>query len=130
MTFANDCANCCFSRKTDAERKKNFAFRSAKIAQKFTNENPKFADFFGVIGTPKKLKFFFLNVKTPNRRVAQKRYNFATGAANHTLFYSPCNCLEKLGKFEIEELKMFRSPAYGSAPISNQDDVTKTERRF
>ena len=45
-------------------------------------------------------------------------------------FYSPCNCLEKLGKFEIEELKMFRSPASGSAPISNQDDVTETERRF
>ena len=35
-----------FSRKTDAQRKKNFAFRSTKIAQKFTNENPKFADFF------------------------------------------------------------------------------------
>ena len=29
-----------FSRKTDAQRKKNFAFRSAKFAQKFWNENP------------------------------------------------------------------------------------------
>jgi hypothetical protein len=29
-----------FSRKTDAQRKKNFAFCSAKIAQKFANGNP------------------------------------------------------------------------------------------
>jgi len=28
--------------------------------------------------------------KTPYRRVAQKRYNFAPGAANHTFFDSPC----------------------------------------
>ena len=34
MTFANDCENCYFSHKTDAQRKKNFAFRSEKIAQK------------------------------------------------------------------------------------------------
>ena len=40
MTFANDFANCCFSRKTDAQRKKNFAFRSAKIAQKFCEWKP------------------------------------------------------------------------------------------
>ena len=38
MTFANDCANVCFfSRKTDAQRKKKFAFGSAKI----TNGNPR-----------------------------------------------------------------------------------------
>ena len=36
MTFANDCANCCFF----AQRKKNFAFRSAKIAQKFCEWKP------------------------------------------------------------------------------------------
>ena len=29
-----------FSRKTDAQRKKNFAFRSAKIAQKFCEWKP------------------------------------------------------------------------------------------
>ena len=36
MTFANDCANCCFF----AQRKKKFAFRSAKIAQKFCEWKP------------------------------------------------------------------------------------------
>ena len=35
MTFANDCANCSFFSKTDAQRKKNFAFRSEKIVLKF-----------------------------------------------------------------------------------------------
>ena len=41
MTFENDCANCCFyARKTDAKRKKNFAFRSAKIALKFCEWKP------------------------------------------------------------------------------------------
>ena len=38
ITFAND----VFSRKTDAQRKKNFAFRSAKIAQKFCEWKPYF----------------------------------------------------------------------------------------
>ena len=36
MTFANDCANCSFF----AQRKKNFAFRSEKIAQKFCDWKP------------------------------------------------------------------------------------------
>ena len=49
MTFANDCANCCFSRKTDAQRKKNFAFRSAKIAQKFCEWKPYFCHLNGII---------------------------------------------------------------------------------
>ena len=33
-----------------------------------------------------KKKFFFNFEKTPYRRVAQKRYNFAPGAANYTFF--------------------------------------------
>ena len=38
--LANDCANCCFFfAKTDAQRKKNFAFRSAKI-HKFCEWKP------------------------------------------------------------------------------------------
>ena len=82
---------------------------------------------FGPLEHQKNYKFSENIEKTPYRRVAQKRYNFATGAANLTFFLLT---LEKLGKFEIEELKMFRSPASGSAPISNQDDVTETERRF
>ena len=36
-----------FSRKTDAQRKKNFAFRSAKIAQKFRHRDG-FAELGGV----------------------------------------------------------------------------------
>jgi len=48
----------------------------------------RFADFFWAVEVPKKK---FLNIeKTPYRRVAQKRYNFASGAANHTFFDSPC----------------------------------------
>ena len=36
MTFANDCANCCFFR----AKKEKFAFRYAKIAQKFCEWKP------------------------------------------------------------------------------------------
>ena len=43
--------------------------------------------FFGVIGVPKRNYKFSKNIeKIPYRRVAQKRYNFAQGAANHTFF--------------------------------------------
>jgi len=45
----------------------------------------RFADFFRAIGVPKKGYKFFKNIeKTPFRRVAQKSYSFAPGAANHT----------------------------------------------
>ena len=37
-----------FSRKTDAQRKTNFAFRSEKIAQKFCAWKPYFEIFCGV----------------------------------------------------------------------------------
>ena len=44
--------------------------------------------FFWAIGVPKKIP---KNIeKIPYRRVAQKIYNFATDAANHTFFDSPC----------------------------------------
>ena len=47
--------------------------------------------FFWAIGVPKKNYKFSKNIeKTPYRSVAQKRYNFAPGAANHTFFDSPC----------------------------------------
>jgi len=45
--------------------------------------------------TKKKCKFSKKKLKTPFRRVAQKRYNFAPGAANHT-FYSPCIYVQDL----------------------------------
>ena len=41
-----------FSRKTDAQRKKNFAFRFAKIAQKFANGNPKSNSTLFIISDP------------------------------------------------------------------------------
>jgi len=45
-------------------------------------------DFFWAIEVPKKITNFQKNIeKTPYRRVAQKRYNFAPGAANHTFFW-------------------------------------------
>jgi len=47
-------------------------------------------DFFGPFKYKKNYKFSKNIEKTPYRRVAQKRYNFAPGAANHTFFDSPC----------------------------------------
>ena len=40
MTFANDLQIVVFSRKTDVQRKKKFAFRSAKSEQKFCEWKP------------------------------------------------------------------------------------------
>ena len=40
LTFADDCVNSGFSRKTDAQRKQNFAFCSAKLHNSFSNGNP------------------------------------------------------------------------------------------
>jgi len=45
--------------------------------------------FFGAIGVPKKHNFSKNIEKTPLSRVAQKRYNFAPGAANHTFLTHP-----------------------------------------
>ena len=39
---------------------------------------------------PKKLKFSKNIEKTQYSRVAQKRYNFTTGAADDTFFDTPC----------------------------------------
>ena len=44
-----------FSRKTDAQRKKNFAFRSAKIAKSFANGNPNFTKYFSIFN-PKNIR--------------------------------------------------------------------------
>jgi len=47
-------------------------------------------DFFGQLEYQKTLKKFSKNIdKTPYIRVAQKRYNFAKGVANHTFFTHP-----------------------------------------
>ena len=48
------------------------------------------SDFLGSLKYQKNKKFSKIIDKTPYRRVAQKRDNFATGAANHTFFDSHC----------------------------------------
>ena len=50
-----------------------------------------FADFLSGHGSTKKKEYkFSKNIeKPPYRRVAQKKYNFAPGAANHTFFTHP-----------------------------------------
>jgi len=44
---------------------------------------------FWTIEVPKKYKFSKNILKTPYRRIAQKSYTFAPGAANHTFFTHP-----------------------------------------
>ena len=45
------------------------------------------SDFLGSLKYQKNKNFSKIIDKTPYRRVAQKRYNFATGAANHIFFW-------------------------------------------
>jgi len=45
---------------------------------------------YGPLEYQKNYKFSKNIEKTPYRRVAQKRHNFAPGTANHTFFDSPC----------------------------------------
>ena len=47
-------------------------------------------DFFGPLKYQIKYKFSKNIEKKPYKRVEQKRYNFAPGAANNTCFDSPC----------------------------------------
>ena len=70
---------------------KHFCFSELLILRE-----KRFADFLlGHWSTKKKYKFS-KNIEKPlYRRVAQKRYNFAPGAANHTFFYSPLTVFTK-----------------------------------
>ena len=56
----------------------------------------KFADFFLVHWNTKKIKFSKNIKKSRYRRVAQKMYNFAPGAADHTFFDWPCIYIQYL----------------------------------
>ena len=77
MTFANDCANCCFFRaKLMRKERKILRFVPQKLRKSLRMKTLSLQIFFGVIEIPKKIKNFFFKCKNAKQESCTKKVQF------------------------------------------------------